>query len=599
MWKIQSAGASMVEEALRQYLPPCQVQCPINEDIQRTNVLISLLPESLDEARDGIIQIGDYLYEKNPFFAICGYVCGLCELGCNYKYKGGAIKRRLLKRFIGDIHTDYLPEKDEISVKKHRENVAVVGGGPAGLMCAYHLSKRGFRVTIFEGTERLGGALWLIPRYRLPERILSLSVENLVRIGRIDVKYNLRIGDRKWNLDRLLDEGFEAIFLAKGTPAPRRLTFGDQEVPGQDYSGVMYGHTFLYEVSHGNIPPNYFQNKRVIVIGGGNVAFDVARTSRRLGGEVSIVCLENEDKTSPDGIPADPEEIRGAWQEGIRVIYSRGVRRIYGESERFKGIDCPRCTRVYDETGFNPQFDLTDSLYLKGDVLIITVGQGPDKGFLYHEGLLDERGRLVVDPLTLQSLKRPNVFIGGDLRRVGFMAEAMRDGMVAAESIARYLAGEDLKVGRKRDLAAQEPPIKRVYQMEPEVLWIPPEKRMHFQVYERGFSIEEAIEEARRCLYCGPCISCKACVSIGIQESLPYIQVRQDRCSGCGVCVSACFYHATEVRQVDGNMISLVDTIKCKACGMCVEACPSNARGLVGDPTAKRFADVLSSALRN
>ncbi len=274
-------------------------------------------------------------------------------------------------------------------------------------MCAYYLSKRGFKVTIFESSERLGGALWLIPRYRLPERVLSLGIENLIRIGRIDVKSKIKIGEGKWNLDRLLNEGFEAIFLAKGTPSPRKLTFGYDEVAGQNLSGVMYGHTFLYEVSHGNIPPNYFQGKRVLVIGGGNVAFDVARTSRRLGGEVTVICLECEDKSSPDGIPADLDEIRGAWQEGIRVIYSRGVRRIYGEGERFKGIDCPRCTRVYNDKGFNPEFDLSDSIYVKGDVLIITVGQGPDRGFLYKEGLLDENGKLQVNPLTLQSSNGP------------------------------------------------------------------------------------------------------------------------------------------------------------------------------------------------
>ncbi len=184
------------------------------------------------------------------------------------------------------------------------------------------------------------------------------------------------------------------------------------------------------------------------------------------------------------------------------------------------------------------------------------------------------------------------------MKKVGFMADAMRDGLIAGESIARYLAGEDLKAGRKRELSAQEPPIKRVYQMEPEVLWIPPEKRMHFQIYERGFSLEEAIEVASRCLYCGPCISCKACVSIGIQDMLPYIQVNQEKCSGCGVCVSACFYRATVVNKVDSKMISMVDNIKCKACGMCVEACPSNARMLIGDTTEMKVKEVYSS-LRN
>ena len=113
MWQTKSTGGAHVEEAMKQLLPPCQIQCPINEDIQRTNVLISLLPEDLDKAKPGIIQIGDYLYQKNPFFNICGYICGLCELECNYKTKGGSIRRRLLKRFLSDYYTDYLKEKEE------------------------------------------------------------------------------------------------------------------------------------------------------------------------------------------------------------------------------------------------------------------------------------------------------------------------------------------------------------------------------------------------------------------------------------------------------------------------------------------------------
>lgn len=595
MWKSISNGTAGVEEAVRLFLPPCQAQCPINEDIQRTNVLISLLPEDPETAGEGIIQIGDYLFQKNPLFTVCGYVCGLCELACNYRSKGGAIKRRLLKRFIADTYLEHMATKDEFDIRKHKENVAVVGGGPAGLFCAYDLSRRGYRVTIFEASARLGGALWLIPRYRLPEEVLASAVDNMVRIARIDVKYGANVGAGKLNLERLADEGFEAIFMAKGTPTPRTLYFDGEEVPGQDLSGVMYGHTFLYEVSHGNIPPHYFQGKKVTVIGGGNVAFDVARTARRLGGDTTVLCLEREDKTSPDGIPADFEEIRGAWQEGIRIVYSRGVSKIFGEGERLKGIECPRCTRVFDATGFNPRFDTSDRIQVAGDILIITVGQGPDRTSLQKDDLLDTSGRLAVDPLTLQSLKRPHVFIGGDLRKIGFMVEAMKDGLTGAESIVRYLTGQDLKMGRKREYQAQDIPLKRLYLTEPEVLWIPPEKRMHFQLYERGFTLQEAVEEARRCLCCGPCISCKACVSLGIQESLPIVEVNQDRCCGCGICVSACFYGAARLRIADDRVVSTIDTFKCKSCGMCVEACPSGARSLIGDKTEIEVARVFAS----
>jgi len=595
MWKTESKGIARAEEAVKQFLPPCQIKCPINEDIQRTNVLISLLPEDPHLAREGIIQISDYLYNKNPFFNICGYICGLCELECNYKAKGGAVRRRLLKRFLSDVYTDYLKQKEEFSVVKDKENVAVVGGGPGGLMCAYTLSKKGYRVTIFEASNRLGGALWLIPNYRLPEDVLKTTVDSLVRIAGIDVKFGSKLGEGKLTIDRLKNEGYKAVFLAKGTPYPRVLTFDGVAVEGQDLSGVMYGHTLLYEVSHGNIGANYFKGKKLIVIGGGNVAFDVARTARRLGGDVTVACLECEDKSSRGGIPADEEEISAAWEEGIKIIYSRGVQKIIGEHGKFKGIDCPKCTSVFDEKGFNPKFDCSDCLDLHGDLLIITVGQVADRAFLQREGLMDERGRLSVDPFTLQSMQKEQVFIGGDVRRIGFMVEAMKEGIVAADSIERYLRGLDMREGRQRDYEGYGLPLRKSYKPESEVVWIPPEKRMHFQLFERGLTLEEARAEAKRCTTCGPCVSCKACVSIGFEKSLYAVEVDRERCSGCGICVFACNYNAAHLVDTDGRISSATDMFKCKSCGMCVVACPSSARKLVDDDTERRIAKVVAS----
>jgi len=595
MWKTESRGIARPEEAVKQFLPPCQIKCPINEDIQRTNVLISLLPDDLNLAREGIIQISDYLYNKNPFFNICGYICGLCELECNYKARGGAVRRRLLKRFLSDFYTDYLKQKEEFNIVKDKENVAIIGGGPGGLMCAYVLSKKGYRVTIFEASNRLGGALWLIPFYRLPEDVLKTTVDNLVRVAGIDVKFGAKLGEGKLTIERLKNEGYKAVFLAKGTPYPRVLTFDGEVVEGQDLSGVMYGHTLLYEVSHGNIGPNYFKGKKLIVIGGGNVAFDVARTAKRLGGDVTVVCLESEDKSSRDGIPADEEEISAAWEEGLKIIYSRGVKKIIGEHGKFKGIDCPKCTSVFDEKGFNPKFDCSECIDLQGDLLIITVGQVVDRAFLQREGLVDERGRLVVDPFTLQSLRKEQVFIGGDVRRIGFMVEAMKEGMVAADSIERYLRGLDMREGRKRDYEGYGLPLRKSYKPETEVVWIPPEKRMHFQLFERGLTLEEAKAEAKRCITCGPCVSCKACISIGFEKSLYPVEVDRERCSGCGICVYACNYNAAHLIDTEGRILSATDMFKCKSCGMCVVACPSDARRLVEDDTEQRIAKVVAS----
>jgi NADPH-dependent glutamate synthase beta subunit-like oxidoreductase/coenzyme F420-reducing hydrogenase delta subunit/NAD-dependent dihydropyrimidine dehydrogenase PreA subunit len=597
MWQLRNDAQAKVEAAVKIFLPPCQNKCPIREDIQRTNVLISLLPEDPKEARDGVLQIGDHLYERNPFFTVCGYICGICERECNYKTKGGSIKRRLLKRFLSDTYTPYLKEKKAIEVKKDGVKVAVIGGGPGGLMCAWEMAKRGHDVTVFDNNPKLGGAVRYIPKYRLPEDVLDAAVDSLVRIGGIKVEKNVKLeGDM---VSKLKDQGFKAFFVATGTPYPRPLTFGVDKVEWQGMEGVGYGLTMLDEAGRGLLPADYYKGKRVVVIGGGNVAFDAARTAYRLGGKVTVVCLENSDKTTQDGIPADVEEIEGAIQEGIKIVYSRGVRNIVAEKGKFKRIDCPKCTGVFDYKGFNPQFDCSDCEDVEGDVLLITIGQMWDRSLLQACGLFDQSGRLAVDPLTRRSVLREEVFIGGDVRRVGFMVDAMAEGREAAQSMERYLRGMPMqRWGLKRETTGT--PARNTFKPEPHAKWTSPAERQNFNIFEIGFTLNEAREEARRCLECGPCPACKACVSVGIQADLPAVDVDETLCSGCGVCVSACNYETAQLvetkeiiegREVRTRLVSYTDPIKCKACGMCVSACPSSARKLVPD-TAKTEAAI-------
>jgi len=576
--KKQAQVEEVIDEASgKVYLPPCQIACPIGEDIQRTNAMISVLPLDIEEAYNRIIEIGDEIYEKNPLFTICGYICGLCEKECNYKDETGAIRRRMLKRFLTDYYLPYLDTKPSLP-SPTREKVAVVGGGPSSLMCAYTLSKNGYRVSLFERGSELGGAIRYIPKYRLPRNILDTTLDNLIRIAHIEVKFGVEMDNDGKTIADLKNEGYEAVFVATGTPAPRPLTFDRELVAKANLEGVIFGLNLLDDVGQGKVPPQLFQGKRVVVVGGGNVAFDVARTARRLDGDVSLVCLESEDKSSKDGIPADVEEIEGATEEGIKITYSRGVEEIIGENRKFKKIKCPRCTSVFDEDGrFNPEFDRSDILYLEGDVLLITIGQGPERVFFQREGLLDERGRLDVDPITLMSNRKEGVFIGGDVRRVGFVAEAMKDGMIAAESIDHYLRGEDLKAGREKEYESAAIPKLIDYKSQPELIWAPVEDRLNFEPFEKGFTLEEAVQEARRCLCCGPCKSCKGCVVLELQSEIPEIEVNKDLCSGCGVCVAVCPFDATRLEKSDEGLVAVIDDLKCKRCGLCVTACPAGA----------------------
>jgi len=574
-----------VEEAIDEatgkvYLPPCQIACPIGEPIQRTNAMIALLPLDAQEAFSQIIKIGDEIYETNPLFTVCSYICGLCERECNYKDQTGAIRRKMLKRFLTDYYLPYMETKPPLPYPT-TEKVAVIGGGPGGLMCAYMLSKKGYQVTILERSSQLGGALRYIPQYRLPTNIVDTTLNNLARIAHIDVEFGVTMGNGGKTLDDLKSEGYRAIFIATGTHSPRPLTIEGQLVTGADLGGVAFGLHLLFELNQGKVSAQFlrqlFRGKRVIVVGGGNVAFDVARSVRRLDGDVSIVCLECEDKSSKDGIPADVEEIEGGSEEGIGITYSRGVEEIIGEGGKFKKIKCPRCISVFDETGFNPKFDRSDAIYLEGDVLLVTIGQGPERAFYQQEGLLNERGRLDLDQLTLMSNHKEGVFIGGDVRRIGFAAEAMRDGMIAAESINRYLKSEDLKVGREKEYEGAPIPKLVDYKPQPESEWVLLEERLNFELFEKGFTLEEAVEEARRCLCCGPCKSCKGCVALGLQPEIPQIKVNQNICSGCGICVAICSYDALKLEKSEDGLVSVIDDLKCKRCGLCVSACPAGA----------------------
>jgi NADPH-dependent glutamate synthase beta subunit-like oxidoreductase/ferredoxin len=571
------------------YLPPCQIKCPLDEDIQRNHAMISKFPRDFKEAEPFIFEIGEELYKQNPLFPIiCGNICGLCEEECNYKDETGAIRRRKIIWPIGKYYLNYLKNAPNFP-SPTKEKVAVVGSGPGGLMCAYELSKKGYKVTIFERKEELGGALRYIPKYRLPTKTLNFMIESLIRIANIKVKTGVNISKDGKSIDELKKEGFKAVFMATGTPNPRILTVESETpefkkiiqklVDGDESLGIKFGLSLLYDVDRGDVAYDCYKGKKVIVVGGGNVAFDVARTARRLGGDVTLMCLECEDKSCKDGIPADVEEIEGAEEEGINIIYSRGVDGIVTENGKFKKIKTIRCECVFDEEGrFNPKFDHCDEDYLEGDILLVTIGQAPEKAVYDSFGLLNEKGRIDVDPLTLMSNRKPGIFVGGDVTKIGFASEAMREGQIAAESIHRYINGKDLKKDRKEaDYEPASIPKRALYKSQPPIEWKPVQERMNFEPFEKEYKWEDVIDESIRCLYCGPCKSCKGCVALGLVDEIADIKVNEDLCSGCAVCISLCPYEAIEMIEKDDKKVISIDKTKCKRCGCCVSACPVNA----------------------
>ena len=209
----QAQVEEVVSEDGKVYLSPCQIRCPLNIDIQRNHAMISLLPLDPEAAAKQMIEIGNEVYEKSPLFPLlCGYICGLCEKECNYKDETGAVRRRMLMRPVAQEYIKYLGTIPPLPAPTG-EKVAVIGGGAGGLMCAYVLSKKGYQVTILERNPKLGGAMRLIPAYRLPQDVVDTAIDNLIRIANIEVRLGAEVDKQGQTLDNLKKEGFRAVFI--------------------------------------------------------------------------------------------------------------------------------------------------------------------------------------------------------------------------------------------------------------------------------------------------------------------------------------------------------------------------------------------------
>jgi NADPH-dependent glutamate synthase beta subunit-like oxidoreductase len=500
-------------DAFPQEVPPCQMACPAGVDIRGYSYLLKR--GRFDEA----IKL---IREALPFPSITGHVCfHPCESKCVRKEVDEAININSLERFIADY---WLKEKGKLLPKLHVARVAIVGSGPAGLAAAYFLAKMGYRTTVFESMPEPGGMLRVgVLEYRLPKNILDVQI-NYIRDMGVEFKTDTTIG-RDLTMSDLRHIGYKAVFFATGTQLSKKL-----RIDGAGIDGVQWGLDFLRDI---NLKRRVEVRERVVVIGGGDVAMDVALAALRLGAkEVKIACLESRKE-----MPAHKESIRQVKDEGIGINAGWGPKRILGKNGNVSGVELVRCTSVFDkEGGFSPSFDEKMTKSVKTDMVICAIGQTPDLSILPNEFRTTTAGTVWVDPVTLEA-GITGVFAGGDVvSGPSSVVEAIASGRKAAISIDRYLRGEDLRAGRevkvkrikKQPREGLDKIKKKVRQL---TLLLPVEQRgRNFKEVKAGFSEETAMDEVQRCMTCGS------------RAHIPY-----DECMTCFQCEMECPYGAIDV----------------------------------------------------
>jgi NADPH-dependent glutamate synthase beta subunit-like oxidoreductase len=525
---------------------PCNEGCPAGQDIESAMVLIG---------KGKVLEAWELFKEENPFPAVCGRVCyHPCESSCNRGEFDEAVSINALERFVADVASKH-GRRVGLKREKRKEKVAIVGSGPAGLTCAYHLARMGYGATVFEALPVLGGMLRVgIPEYRLPKKILEVEIDQILGLG-VNTEVNTRLGEN-FQLKDLKEYG--AVFLALGNHVSKRLGISGEE------DWAMSGVEFLRKVSLGKETP---LGKRVVIIGGGNTAIDAARTALRMGAKPSILYRRTREE-----MPAFPAEIHEAEEEGIDISFLISPVGLIVENGQ-KKLECVK-NRLGppDEDGRRRPVEVKGSNYfLDVDHVLTAIGEDADLSALpkkigVQESMIltDEQGAtkqegifaggdIIQQPHTvvhaIGSGKRAAIFIDCLIRKQKWEGiwDAIRIGERGSLSMRRYLLDE----GERVPLSS-----KTVRLQDLNLDYFEPKKRGKttkaamgkrlgtFEEVNLGFSEEKAVEEANRCFNCGVCNLCDNCFifcpDVAIRKENDANVIDYDHCKGCGICVEEC-----------------------------------------------------------
>lgn len=526
---------------------PCEANCPAGNPIQKANALIK--DNRIEEALE-------YLRSRNPFPGITGRICAHpCEQNCNRNKYDEGLSIRGLERFAVD-HADWTrvlnPKRRESSGKR----LAIIGSGPAGMTCAYFSALLGHDVTVFESSPTLGGIPRMgIPEFRLPKDVVDREVGQILEVG-VRAQTNTTVG-RDLEFDKILRD-FDACLIAVGTGKERRL-----DVPGIE--SALPAVSFLRQV---NLGQRDSIGNRVVIIGGGGVAFDCAFTAKRLGAsEVHVVCVEGRDNMC-----ASPEDVLQAQAEGIKIHNARMISRVLNDGGKVAGIEYFKISSFeFDQKGnLSVQPSSSERKTLSADTVISAVGVQPDLKFIEgnDQFRFTLKGTLDVNPKTLAT-SVDGVFAAGDVvSGPSTVAQAIGSGRRAAIAIDHYLNGSRsaelgrVSISQEGDVLievslAESAPHVVAYEEILNIDYFEKKGRQRanrlsvaasirsFEEIDKGFGKNEASTEAGRCLHCGHCTSCECCVKdcpgfvLTMTSRGPQVAYF-DECWHCGCCRIAC-----------------------------------------------------------